>query len=428
MKIFIYLSELLSRNIVDSDDRFVGRLFDISMQMNAEVFPRADRLNVKRGYFRKEFAFVSMGEVSELGQEIKLKIPLSQIKFERQLNRGEFSVSRDILDQQVVDTNDRKVVRVNDVHLLTVDNQLYLAHVDVGLRAIVRRLGWGKWIDMVVKIFNSDASYLKEEELISWRNTHVLNIGRTKNVIRSDVARGRLSKIPAAELADIMEDLNAFEKISLFKTFSVDLQRRIFADMAPHEKQEIIDQLEDKEGADLLENIPADEATDLLHQLPKERRMQLLRFMHSKASKQLRKLLGFAKGSAGGLMTTEYLYLGEEALVEDAIQKIKENVDFPGNIIHIYIVNDQYKLLGLTSLRRFINADPKAKLMETCYPNKIFVRTNDGMEEVALLLEKYKFTSIPVLDENDCLQGVITMDDVMEELISLAWKKYRNQI
>jgi len=79
-------------------------------------------------------------------------------------------------------------------------------------------------------------------------------------------------------------------------------------------------------------------------------------------------------------------------------------------------------------LRQFINADPETPLMETCYPQKIFVKTDDDMEEIALLLEKYKFSSIPVLDDEDVLQGVITSDDVMEELISLAWTKYKEKL
>ena len=139
-------------------------------------------------------------------------------------------------------------------------------------------------------------------------------------------------------------------------------------------------------------------------------------------------LLGFEQDSAGGLMTMEYLHLDESALVSDAIQKIKDNVDYPGNLFHIYIVDEKHQLKGITSLRQFINEDPQKLLFDTCYPNDIFVRTDDGMEEIALLLEKYKFSSIPVLDENGIMQGVITSDDVMEELISLTWKKYKDQI
>jgi len=428
MQLFLYLSEILGREVVDVNNQPVGKLYDISMRLNEEVFPRADNLLLQKGAFNKQYVAVPLGDVQDLGDVFKLRIPMEKILFQDAPAKHEFSLCRDILDQQVVDTNDQKVVRVNDAHLLRVDNQIYLAHVDVGLRGLVRRLEWTKFIDTLVGRFAPKASYLTEEELISWKNTHVLTTGRSKGFLRSDVARKKLAKIPSAELADIMEDLDIFEKLSLFKTFSVDVQRKVFTDMVLHEKEELIDQLEDREAGNLLENIPADEATDLLHNLPKEKRMQLMRFMQSKTSKELRKLLGFAQDSAGGLMTTEYLYLGEDALVKDAFEKIKANVDYPGNIFYVYIVDSKHRLVGTTSLRRFINEAPETLLMETCYLNKTFVQTDDGMEEVALLLEKYKFSSVPVLDEDEVLQGVITSDDVMEELISLAWTKYKDQL
>ncbi|MDP8212871.1 MAG: CBS domain-containing protein [Candidatus Zapsychrus exili] len=428
MRLFIYLSEILGRTVQDSQGKTLGKLCDVSMFLTEEVFPRAEGLVVKRGILAGKHAFIHIDNIKSLGKIISLKVGEENVRFQSDPIKPEFSLCRDVLDQQVVDTDDQKVVRVNDVHLLNVDNQLYLGHVDVGLRGIVRRLGWTSFVDSVVKFFSLNSPYLKEEELISWKNSQVLTIGRLRNVLRSDVARQKLSKIPATELADIMEDLDIFERASLFKTFSTDLQRKVFADMANHEKEELIDQLTDREAGNLLENIPADEATDLLNNLPKDKVRHLMRFIHSETSKQLRKLLGYKQDTAGGLMTTEYLCLKQDALVRDAMQLIKDNTEYPGNIFFIYIVDDQNRLVGTTSLRRFINVDENTPVVETRYLSETFVRTDDEMEEVALLLEKYKFSSIPVLNEEDVIEGVITSDDVMEELISLTWKKYKDQL
>lgn len=428
MKLFVYLSEYLGKPVVDKKGQFVGKLSDMSMHLNDEVFPRAKDLFIVKGLWNKKEAIVSFNDMKDISERLQLNFLKEELDFKKQVSTEGFSLTRDVLDQQVVDTQDRKVVRVNDVHLLKVENKIYLAHVDVGLRGLFRRLGWTGFVDMIVKLFNAKASYLKEESLISWKNTQVLTIGGNPKVLRSGIARQKFSRIPTAELADILEDLDVFERITLFKTFSVDMQRKIFTDMTPQEKEELIDQLEDDEASNLVENIPADEATDLLNQLPKEKVMKLMHFMQSESSKRLRKLLGFAQDSAGGLMTTEYLSVKQNVTVSDALVKIKNNVDYSGNIFFIYIVDDDHRLIGTTSLRRFINEDPSKLLYETCYPNKIFVRTDDGMEEVALLLEKYKFSSIPVLNEGDVLQGVITSDDVLEELISLTWTKYKDQL
>ena len=148
----------------------------------------------------------------------------------------------------------------------------------------------------------------------------------------------------------------------------------------------------------------------------------------SETNKKLRKLLSFAKNSAGGLMTTEYLYLKADATVADGLKKIKDNANFPGSIFFVYIVDDNHKLLGTAFLRSFINEALDKLLINTCLPENIHVYTDDSVEEVALLLERYKSSSIPVLNKQEIMQGVITIDDVMEELITLVWHKYKEKL
>ncbi len=225
-----------------------------------------------------------------------------------------------------------------------------------------------------------------------------------------------------------MQDLDIFGKLALFKSLDVNLQRTVFADLATQEKQDLIDHIEDKEAANLIANIPADEATDLLLTLSQDTIMRLMRHMETKQSKKLRKLLGFSKDSAGGLMTTEYLFLNQNATVGDALQLVKNNVNYSGNIQHIYIIDDFHRLVAMTSIRRYIHLPLETPIMDTCFPLKLFVRTTDGIEKIALLLEKYKFTSIPVLSDDDILQGAVTTDDVMELLISIAWSKYKEKL
>jgi magnesium transporter len=111
-----------------------------------------------------------------------------------------------------------------------------------------------------------------------------------------------------------------------------------------------------------------------------------------------------------------------------AISIVKMSVDHPGSITTIYVVDDTGKYLGTTTIRRFINEDLNRPILDTCHPHKLFVRTEDGMEKIAVLLEQYKYSAIPVLDDNNVLVGSITVDDVMEELIAIAWGKYKDQL
>ena len=429
MKLFLYFSQIIGMDIVDSKGEYVGRLHDLAMNPQGDIYPKATELLIRRGVLKKEFARVKWEDVAYIEDEVRLKFPTAQITFQKEPCTCDFTLRRDILDQQVVDTDDQRVVRVNDIHMLRVENQLYAAHVDVGLRALVRRLEWTTVVDAIVCIFNAKAPYLTQEELIPWKNTHILpKLGRMKSVLKLDVAGNKLAGIPPAALAEIMQDLDIFERVSLFKSLDAALQQKVFTDMNLSFKTELIDQLEESEVATLITNIPADEATDLLMKLPREKTHQLMGKLGSETNKKLRKLLSFAKDSAGGLMTIEYLYMKPDATAADGIKKIKDNANFPGSIFFLYIVDDQHKYLGTTSLRRFINAEPGKLLIETCYPENIFVHTDDSVEEVALLLERYKTSSIPVLNHEDILQGIITIDDVMEELISLVWTKYKEKL
>ncbi len=427
-KFFLYFSEILGREVRDERNRRVGILCDVAMKINGEIYPKSNFLIIKRGIFLKEFAKVDWQQVKEVGEVIKLRTERASILFEKKKMHSDFTLCIDILDQQIVDIDNRKVVRVNDVHLLRVDSQLYLAHVDVGIRGLVRRLEWTNFVDGIVKIFSPYSSYLSQEDFIPWKNTQVLTLGRAKNVLRLDVARQKLAQLPATDLADIMGALDIFEKRLLFKSLDLDLQHRVFTDLTTVQQAELIAQLNERESVNLLENIPSDEAADLLMRLPSRKSRQLMKLLETKTSKKLRKLLGFSRDSAGGLMTTEYLFLPQGALVQDALQKIKDNTDFPGNIYNIYVLDEQNRLLGVAALRNFIDAETNLPLILFLDPRKIFVRTQDGIEQVAVLLERYKFSVVPVLNDENILQGVITIDDVMEELIAIAWRKYKEKI
>lgn len=426
---FVYFSRFLGKPVLDVEGVCFAHVYDLAFNLNNDIYPKARGVVVHRGsMFRRAFAEIPFSDIERMSDKVYLRVKREGIVFTRLKVDGEFELRRDVLDQQVVDIENKKVVRVNDVHLLKVDSQYHIAHVDVGLRALVRRLDWELAIDFLVRLINPKSVYLKEEELISWKNTQVLVLGSKKNVLKLDLARAKLAKIPPTALAEIMGDLDVFEQALLFRSLAVDVQQKVFADMASDDKEGLVDQLEDKEVVALIAKIPSDEAADFLMSLPKERMHQLLRMMETQKSKQLRTLLGFQKDSAGGLMATEFLSLKMDATVEDAINKVKASVDTHANLTTIYIVDDKNKYQGTTTIGKFINEDLSKEIVRTCHPQKVFVRTDDGMEEVALLLEQYKYSAIPVLDANDVLVGSITVDDVMEELIALAWGKYKDQL
>lgn len=429
MRLFIFFSQIVGMDVLDAQSQMVGRLHDIVMNPSAEIYPKASDIIVKRPGFSPEYAKIKWEDIVYIENEVRLKITIDRMVFSKTIPHSDFTLRRDIYDQQVVDIDDQRVVRVNDIHLLRAENQLYAAHVDVGLRGIFRRLGWEKVIDAIVALIKPKALYLKQDEFIPWKATQILpKLGRMKSVLKLEVSKNKLGSIPSAALADIVQSLDIFARVSVFKSMDITLQNKVFTDMALSTKEELIDQLNEHDVAHLITNIPADEATDLLMKLAPDKSHRLLDLLGTDTNKKLRKLLSFAKNSAGGLMTTEYLYLKADATIADGLQKIKDNINFPGTIFFLYIIDDNGKYLGTTSLRRFYLEDPNKKLLDTCYPENIHVYTGDNIEHIALLMERNKTSSIPVLSEQEILQGIITIDDVLEVLIGLLWHKYEEKL
>ncbi len=428
MKIFIYFSELLNKDVIDINNKFVGRVDDIALNLTSEIYPKATTLVIKKGILRRRYYEVDWNSLQDFDGIIRLNVSLSSLKFKKNPSQYDLSINIDFLDQQVVDTFNQKVVRVNDVHLLRVDHQLYLAHVDVGLRGLVRRLGWEKIVDFLARLFKPGSGYLSREELISWKHTQPLSIGRTKNVIRLDIARQKLSQIPPPELKEIMLDLDALQRASIFKSLDLNFKQKVFKEFSVEIQQDILEKLEEKEVSSILEAMPADEAADLLLSLSREKVDKLLTLMESSKSKKLSQLLGYSSDSAGGLMTTEYISIDKNATVEQALQKLREFTSQAETIYYLYILDEQNHLVATTSLRRIITANPASSILETGFPKHIFVRTEDSVKEVAYLMDKYKCSAIPVVSKDNVMQGVITVDDVLAKVIPLAWRRFRKKI
>jgi len=423
---FIYFSHILDIEVLDKAGEFVGKVYDIIVKPTA-VYPQSASLIIRKGLINHQYAVIDWQDVFEIDEkEARLKIAKPKISFEQSHdNRQELSLRRDILDQQVVDTHNHKVIRINDIHLLFVEHALMVAHVDISARGLFRRLGFEKIIDFIVRIFNKNANYLKKEYLISWKYIQPLTINPVSMTIKLDVPEKQFSNIPAADLGDIFLDLNINQQTILFKSLDVKTRARIFRHIDFKTQKSLIEELSEKEIIDLLQNTPSDEATDFMEKLPRQETDRLLRLMESQYSKKLSQLLGYSSDSAGGLMTAEYMAYNKDLPIESVIKLIKERSFKVEPVQFIYIVDVDNKLVGCTNFRRLILASPLDTLEKLAFPKIYFAHLNSSVKEVAYLMEKYKYYAIPVVDENNVLQGIITVDDILSQLIAIAWRRLK---
>ena len=426
-QMFIYFSQLIDKPIFDKNGEWAGKLYDIIVQPS-EVYPQSSHLIIRKSFPNRKYAVIKWTDIQEIdNKDIRIRLDKSEIPFEEiHNNKEELTLRRDILDQQVVDVYNHKVIRVNDIHLLFVDHCLMVAHVDISTRGLIRRLRFEKPVDFLVKLFNRNAKYFKQEHLISWKHIQPLSINPVSMTIKIDVAQKNLRNIPAADLGEIFLDLNAKDQMALFKSLDITTKARIFIHIDFKTQKSLIEELTSNEVVEIMNSIPSDEATDFLEKLPADTTHQILSLMENKQSKKLSQLLGYSSDSAGGLMTAEYLAFAKDTTVEAVLKQIKERTFKVEPAQFIYIVDENNQLIGSTNFRHLILANPQDPIQNAAFPRKTYsVHLDSSVKEVAYLMEKYKYYSIPVVDENNVLQGIVTVDDILSQVIAIAWRRLK---
>ena len=417
-----FFSELLEREVVDKEGTPVGDLVDIAFTLQ-DHYPRATHLVVRRGVFRRSYASIPWARIEKLSLNFNLDLVGSELAFDEARPPHEFTLVRDILDKQVVDTNGQKVIRVNDVRLLQLGNELRLQQVDVGFRGLVRRLGWQWWVDPFVEVFLARTQYLNDH-VIPWNFIQPLAIDQ-KGTLKLTIDQKQLSVIPHADFRDLFLTMDQPSRVALFKSMPAELKPRIFSEIDLEMQKEMLDNLDLGEAAGLLSKIPADQTTDLLEELPKSLVNSLLALMETTTARRLSTLLGYTSDSAGGLMTTEMLTAPSSATVAEVLERLKSFADTE-SLYHVHLVDAENRLMGQVLLKRLLLAAPTDAVFQYAYPKPRYVRAKDSLREVAFQMEKYKTPAIPVVDngKDRKLQGVITMDDILGKLIPLAWRRY----
>ncbi|MDD5561232.1 MAG: CBS domain-containing protein [Candidatus Omnitrophica bacterium] len=425
-KMFVFFSRLMDKPVFDKDGAEVGEIYDIVVKPS-QVYPLSDGLIIRKGFSGRKYALVGWQDIERLDKhEARLRIDKSRLNFGKiPEEKREMTLRRDILDQQVVDTHEHKVIRVNDIQLLAVDQALMIAHVDIGTRGIFRRLGFEKSIDLIVKFLKPKAHYLTNECLISWKYIQPLTINPVSMTIKIDVPQKNLANIPAADLGDIFLDLNINHQIALFKSLNLANKTKIFTNIDFKTQHSILDELSDLEISELLNNIPPDEATDFLEKLPREKTKHVLSLIENKYSKRLSQLLGYSGDSAGGLMTTEYIAFTKDTSIQTVLDRIREFKFKSEPAQFIYIIDETHHLISATNFRRLILANPQEPILNYAFPKTYFVHLDSSIKEVAYLMEKYKYFAIPVVDEENVLQGIVTVDDILSQLIAFAWRRLK---
>jgi magnesium transporter len=328
---------------------------------------------------------------------------------------GMLLLARDLLDQQIIDVHGRKVVRVNDVdiHEDSSDGHIVLkmGGVDVGSRGAVRRLLKG-----VVPAAALNALLKKiPPRMIPWEFVDLIEVDPARRV-KLKISLARLAKLHPADIADIVEELAPAEREAVFETLNEEVAAETLEEIDPKLQVSILSSLDSERAADIVEEMDPDAAADVLLDMPPEATEEILTEMEPEERAEVAELMTFEENTAAGRMTTDYMALGPGAKVQDAIEMLRNFQGGVEGVSTIYIIGDKDKLLGAVPLPKIVLAQPETPLMMLSTGHMTTVRPGAKEEEVARLFDKYNLLSLPVIDDEGVLTGVITADDVINML------------
>jgi CBS domain-containing protein/sporulation protein YlmC with PRC-barrel domain len=410
-----YLSDLMRINVLDRDGEVVGRVRDVAIRFG-DVFPLVTQLVIRRRGRRESFVLPWSAVRSVSAESVTLLHRVGELQ-PAEVGPDDVLLSASILDRQIVDIKGRRVVRVNDLKLGSVQGQVRLVAVGVGTRSLLRRLNLE---GLALRIWGWFGKR-PHEHLISWEHVHTVE--PTSQQLRLGLEREKLQRLNPADLADILGELNALDRAAVVSSLDEETAAAAMQEMEFELQKSVLDSVESEKAADILEEINPDDAADLMGDLPKERADELLSLMEPEEASDVKELLKYSDDSAGGLMTTEYVTVPAGMVAEQAIDYLRKVGDEAETIYYCYVVEDGNKLVGVLSLRDLIIASPSQRIDDIMARNLIAVPPHASQEETAHLISRYNLLAIPVVDEDRKLLGIVTVDDAIDAVLPTRWKK-----
>lgn len=409
-----YLSELVGREVRDHRGNILGKLTDLLISSDERSdYPRIVALALTPSGKRDQ-AFISWtGDEDLAGNKIVLQQPVTQ---PYQESPSEIHLARDVLDKQVIDTENHRMVRVNDLELGKIGNDYRLINADIGGRGLLRRLGLEDVAEHIVERLNRHLP----TRAVAWGDLNFLPVGG----VQVRVPREKLNELHPADIAELLGDLGPRLGSQLIQQMGVEKIADTLEELEPEFQVEVLENFPDERAADIVEEMEPDEAADLLNELEPEKRQDILNLMEKDEKEEVQELLAHGENTAGGLMTTKYVTVPPGIRTGDALERLRrdEASKDAETIYYVYVTNGDDKLVGVVSLSDLVLAPPATLVDEIMHHDPIFAQLDTPRDQVLEMIGKYNLLAVPVVNEENQLQGIVTADDALEMILPEEWK------
>jgi magnesium transporter len=408
----VHATELIGAKAFDSGGNLVGRVKEMFI-VPAEQPNRVARLLLSRGKYRPivarydQIASVAPGIVRLTTDESALELYSP--------NEAWLAVQKDLLDQQIIDTHGRKVVRVNDVELADQrtngNTELRVTQVDVGLPGAFRRLLQGVVPPMAIRRVQEKLP----QRTIRWEFVNLVEPDPLRRV-KLRLSSENLARLHPADLADLMEELSPDERQSIIGSLDEETAAETISELDKRLQTQVVEKLDPERAADIIEEMSPDAAADLIQNLAPDTSREVLEEMETREAQDVESLLNFAPNTAGGMMTTEVVIVGEDATRGEVIDHVRFHEILPDQLDNIVLINREAKLAGTVPIARLVLASSDQRMAELAFEPLLSVTTETNDKDIFELFDKYNLRSLIVVNRENCPIGAITVDDVVSRM------------
>jgi len=405
----VHLSSITGSPLLDRSGDRIGRVEDLIVRAGAGEHPVISGLVARSG--GREL-FVPIATVFEMRPgRVQLQGETSALgPFERR--PGELLLHRDLSGRHLINILGARLIRANEIELAHVNDAWRVVGVDpswrgalrrVLPRALARRVGPGKIVDW---------------ESIQPFVAHV-------PTARMRIPYRKLSRLRAAQIADLVEAASHEEGEEIIEAVGLnrELEADVFEELDPDHQREFLNSRSDAEAARLLATMAPDDAADLIVDLDQERRIPILEALPDPEQRKIRALLSYHPETAGGLMSPDFLSLPETTAVADALEAIRHSSVAPEALVTIYSADAEDRLTGTVSVVRLLKSNPAARLSEVVERDPVTLRPDADIHAIVRKMSDFNLSLTPVVDDDHKMLGIISVDDVLEQLLPVGWRR-----
>jgi len=408
-----FLSRVIGQKAYDQSNKCIGKVKDLLVdpdsQTNTSGHPVVNGIKIKHDRLTAFYSFRNFHIEKMNG---KIKVICDQLtELSPELISSSMYLVEAVLDNQIVDLNGRKLVRVNDVRLVTISKDTFAVAVDIGIEGLLRRIGIVKPMKLAFSIFGAAIP----SKFILWEDVEAIDYSNLN--IKLSKSYTKLQTLHPSDLADIIEDLGRKASAEVFSALDEEKAADVLEELEVETQVHIIESLSIEKAADVLDLMPADEVADILDSLEDEKAELLLNEMEKETSQEVRELRVYPDHTVGSIMSSEYMSFNKNSTIEEVLAELRNTKPEFETLYNLFVTDENEILLATFSIRDVVISPPDAQIYQIMKPSPVHLLDYQKINEVAEIVSKYNLLAIPVVDKKNVLKGMVVIDDVIEDLI-----------